>query len=261
MIRRAGRGWRLVLVSVCALLALALGMPGGARAAPPALPSSFWGNVTLADGRDAPLGAVVRALVDGQARAEALTREFEGRTVYSCTSPARRARSWAGSSATCPCRCTAPGRGAATSAPTCRRHPGQTARSRPRRPWPRPRAPAARAAPHLRLRRRSGPCPRRRPLTARRAPPQPPQQGRAAGPRRQRPDGELAGAGLAPRHAPGLVRTEGDHRCGYAGRSSWPLGCFWSRPSGRRPEHAPEPHPAGRGSARAALFLLGECGA
>lgn len=87
MIRRAGRGWRLEIASVCALLALALGMPGGARAAPPALPSSFWGNVTLADGRDAPLGAVVRALVDGQARAEALTREFEGRTVYSLHVP------------------------------------------------------------------------------------------------------------------------------------------------------------------------------
>jgi hypothetical protein len=87
MIRRTGRGWRVELVSVCGLLALALGMPGGARAAPPALPSSFWGNVTLADGRDAPVGAVVRALVDGQARAEALTREFEGRTVYSLHVP------------------------------------------------------------------------------------------------------------------------------------------------------------------------------
>ena len=74
--------------SLFALLVLALPAWQAARAGPPALPSSFWGSVTLADGTDAPVGLVVRALVGDQPCAETRTREYEGRTMYTLHVPA-----------------------------------------------------------------------------------------------------------------------------------------------------------------------------
>ena len=50
-------------------------------AGPPVLPSSFWGTVKV-DGENAPDGAVVRALIDGQVYAEEYTQTYEGESFY-----------------------------------------------------------------------------------------------------------------------------------------------------------------------------------
>ncbi len=73
---------------VLAFAVQVLACPAVAHAGPPALPSSFWGNVSLADGTDLPVGLVVRARVGGVVSVEGLTRSFEGHTVYALHVPA-----------------------------------------------------------------------------------------------------------------------------------------------------------------------------
>jgi len=71
------------------LIALLATDPGGsARAGPPALPSSFWGEVTLADGSAAPTGLAIWAIVGDGMRVEALTRPYEDLTIYTLHVPA-----------------------------------------------------------------------------------------------------------------------------------------------------------------------------
>jgi len=72
--RRAS--WAPLALAACALLLV--GRP--ARAVPP-LPSSFWGQVRL-EGRPAPAGMTVVALVDGLVCGRTHTLRLEGQSVY-----------------------------------------------------------------------------------------------------------------------------------------------------------------------------------
>lgn len=74
---------------VLALLAgLALGGTRPVAAAPPALPSSFWGLVTMPDGTNAPEGLPVSALVEGVPAGKGLTRLQAGQILYTLHVPA-----------------------------------------------------------------------------------------------------------------------------------------------------------------------------
>ncbi len=83
-----------LLLAVGLLLVTALGQASGAcpgaaplrAAAPPALPSSFWGSVAL-DGRPLPAGTMVTALVDDLAAGQASVRLASGQAMYTLNTP------------------------------------------------------------------------------------------------------------------------------------------------------------------------------
>jgi len=84
------RGGREILCwgLAAAALGLLLGPGGAMAAAPPALPASLWGRVTLPDGAPAPEGWTVGARVAGVMAGEGVTRGYGGHTVYTLHVPA-----------------------------------------------------------------------------------------------------------------------------------------------------------------------------
>jgi len=80
--------YRVGVIAVLLIALLATHPEGSARAGPPALPSSFWGEVTLADGSAAPTGLAIWAMVGEEVRVEALTRPYEDLTIYTLHVPA-----------------------------------------------------------------------------------------------------------------------------------------------------------------------------